>query len=171
MTIGELIKEWRKEKGLTQKQLAEAAGLAVITVQQYESGKRIPKADKFARIAQVLDISEQDFWKASLNTESDGFYDAVRIIYGDVNSENIMNYAKTSAEAAINRSEIISKNTGIDADMVLTLLETAKSLNLLVNDTYDEGMLFTLSTKFYEVDEILEIFNYIQYVISRRPKE
>lgn len=78
MTIGELIKTWRKEKGLTQKQLAEKTGIATITIQQYEGGKRVPKAEFLAKIALALEISEHDF------------YDAVRTIYGDVNSENTM---------------------------------------------------------------------------------
>lgn len=82
MTIGELIKGWRKEKGLTQKQLSEKTGIATITIQQYEGGKRVPKAEFLARIAQALEIPEHDF------------YDAIRTIYGDVNSENIMKPCK-----------------------------------------------------------------------------
>lgn len=52
--IGELISSSRKEKGLTQRQLAEKAGVAVITIQQYESGKRVPKLEYFIKIAQAL---------------------------------------------------------------------------------------------------------------------
>ena len=37
---GELIKLARKGKGLTQKQLSEKTGLAVVTIQQYERNLR-----------------------------------------------------------------------------------------------------------------------------------
>lgn len=171
MTIGEMIKKWRKEKGFTQKQLAEAAGIATITIQQYEGNKRVPKAENLARIAQVLEITERDFWEASLKVESDGFYEGVRLLFGDISSQSIKQYAKVSTEYVTNRAKIISENTGIDVDTVLSLRDTAKSLNLLVDDTQDEGMLFTLSTKFYGADELQEIFNYIRYVESKRPKD
>lgn len=56
MTIGERIKEARKAKGLKQKELAEAAGVAGITLRQYESGKYSPKYDKVVKIAEALNI-------------------------------------------------------------------------------------------------------------------
>lgn len=39
MSLGENIKRIRKEKGMTQKELAERAGVTVITVQRYEQKK------------------------------------------------------------------------------------------------------------------------------------
>ena len=42
-SIGENIRYYRKEKGYTQKQLSELSGLALITIQQYESGNVRPK--------------------------------------------------------------------------------------------------------------------------------
>ena len=38
--IGENIKSIRKEKKITQKELAEKCNLATITIRQYENGKR-----------------------------------------------------------------------------------------------------------------------------------
>lgn len=57
MSIGKNIRELRKLKGLTQKQLAEKAGLAVITIQGYEAGKYEPKIDTLHKIAKALDKS------------------------------------------------------------------------------------------------------------------
>ena len=37
MPIGENIKKYRKRKGLTQKELGAALGLAEITIRQYEN--------------------------------------------------------------------------------------------------------------------------------------
>lgn len=68
MTVSETIRYFRKERGYTQKQLSELAGIATITLQQYELGKREPKLDNIAKIADalavplaaLLDIDETD---------------------------------------------------------------------------------------------------------------
>ena len=57
MTIGERIKQARKAKGLKQKELAEAVGVAEVTIRQYEGGKYSPKCDKIVKIAEALNIS------------------------------------------------------------------------------------------------------------------
>ena len=57
MHIGKTIRNLRKEKGYTQKQLAELAGIATITLQQYESEKRIPQLEPLTKLANALDVS------------------------------------------------------------------------------------------------------------------
>ena len=57
MTIGERIKEARKYRQMTQKQLAEAADVATGTIQQYELGKREPRYEILIRICKALNIS------------------------------------------------------------------------------------------------------------------
>lgn len=49
MDVSNKIREARKAAGLTQKGLAEKAGLATITIQQYESNKRQPRLDQGLR--------------------------------------------------------------------------------------------------------------------------
>ena len=56
MTIGQRIQRERKSKGLTQKELAAAIGLATGTVQQYELDKRRPKFEHLRGIADTLNI-------------------------------------------------------------------------------------------------------------------
>ena len=56
MSSSEKIKQFRKAKGLTQKQLADLTGLAEITIRQYEAGKYEPKIDKLRRIAAALGV-------------------------------------------------------------------------------------------------------------------
>lgn len=54
MSIAENIKYLRKQKGMTQKKLAEESGLAVITIQQYEAGKYEPKKDSLDKLKTAL---------------------------------------------------------------------------------------------------------------------
>ena len=57
MVIGQRIKTARKNQGLTQKELAERAGTATGTIQQYELGKRQPRADQLRAIASALGVT------------------------------------------------------------------------------------------------------------------
>lgn len=52
------IKQLRKEKGVTQKELAEGAGIGLSTVKQYETGKRIPDQFNLKRIADYFGVLE-----------------------------------------------------------------------------------------------------------------
>lgn len=56
MTIGERIKQARKLKGLTQKQLGELSETSEITVRQYELGKRQPRLEQLQRISTALGV-------------------------------------------------------------------------------------------------------------------
>lgn len=80
MTIGERIKSERKRAGLTQEKLAKDSGLATITIQQYESGKRQPRLEQLRKIATTLQIPLADIlpfddglrlWKKELKEKSD----------------------------------------------------------------------------------------------------
>lgn len=57
MDVGTKIKEIRKDKGLTQKQLAEKAHLSVASIQGYEQKKYKPKIETIEQIANALDVS------------------------------------------------------------------------------------------------------------------
>ena len=56
MTVSENIRYFRKERGYTQKQLSELAGIATITLQQYELDKREPKLENLKKIADALSV-------------------------------------------------------------------------------------------------------------------
>ena len=56
MSAGDRIKEIRKKKGITQVQLAEASGVAAISIHQYEAGKREPRLSLVEKIADVLEV-------------------------------------------------------------------------------------------------------------------
>lgn len=61
MSVGEKIKTIRKEKGLTQAQLAALVGVAQITIRQYENGARKPSISQLQNIAEKLGVSISSF--------------------------------------------------------------------------------------------------------------
>lgn len=57
MTIGERIKFKRKERGITQQELAEYIDKSLRSVQKYEKGNTTPSIKILTKIAEVLNIS------------------------------------------------------------------------------------------------------------------
>lgn len=69
VTVGEKIQQLRQQQSLTQGQLAALSGTALITIHQYESGKRQPRLEQLRRIAEVFGVSvselvEPEYWSA-----------------------------------------------------------------------------------------------------------
>ena len=60
MSIGENIKKYRKEKGLTQVELAELVGVSKSTLLKYENDKVIPTPATATIISTVLEVSKED---------------------------------------------------------------------------------------------------------------
>ena len=67
MGIGNRIKAARLDAKLTQKELAERAGVAVITIQQYEGNKRQPRIEQLQRIAAALGVPLLDLAGVSVS--------------------------------------------------------------------------------------------------------
>ena len=56
-TIGINIRKYRKQKGMRQEQLAEAAHLSTNYIGMIERGEKLPALDTFLRIADALEVS------------------------------------------------------------------------------------------------------------------
>lgn len=54
--IGEIIKQYRKEKRMSQEMLARQTGISTMSIRRYESGERRIRADDLRRISQILHI-------------------------------------------------------------------------------------------------------------------
>lgn len=62
MNIGQKIKEVRKQKSLTQKELGKRAGISQQQIAQYENGKLKPKIETISKIADALDAPKNLFY-------------------------------------------------------------------------------------------------------------
>ena len=56
MNEGDKIQKLRKEKGLTQAELAKKAGLSEISIRKYENNDRKPKLETIRKIAKALGV-------------------------------------------------------------------------------------------------------------------
>ena len=57
MTLGETIRELRREKSLSQEQLAERTGLSRQTIYKWESGQAAPDLENLKTLAGALGLS------------------------------------------------------------------------------------------------------------------
>ncbi len=57
MTFAERLKEVRQQKGMTQAALADASGISLGAVRDYEQGKRDPLLPNAKRLAVALGVS------------------------------------------------------------------------------------------------------------------
>lgn len=56
------IKRWRKQAALTQAQLATLLGVVQSAVASWESGDRMPRADKLPQLARALGCTIDDLY-------------------------------------------------------------------------------------------------------------
>ena len=59
--VGKRIKQFRSKKRLTQEELAFQIGTSAAYISNIESGKKKPSLQKLAQIAEVLDVTINDF--------------------------------------------------------------------------------------------------------------
>lgn len=60
------IKDYRIRKGLSQEQLARLMGTTQAAVAMWETGARMPRADKLPKLAEVLGCTVADLYKNSV---------------------------------------------------------------------------------------------------------
>ena len=65
MTTSEKIKYLRKQKAVTQTELAQLTGIHQVSIAKYEKNKMIPQPDQLRKIVEVLNISPMIFFDES----------------------------------------------------------------------------------------------------------
>lgn len=70
MSIAQKIINYRKEKGLTQEELASLTKVTARTIQRIENEESLPRAHTIKSIAAALNISFEDLTSTALETES-----------------------------------------------------------------------------------------------------
>jgi len=67
--IGTRIRQARRARGLTQRQLAQQLDISVRTLRAYEQNKRVPDGETLARIATVLNFPVGYFFRGEPTTK------------------------------------------------------------------------------------------------------
>ena len=67
MTMNLMIKNLRKNKGITQEQLAESVGVSLMTVRRWEWGNTTPNSSMLKKLAEVLDTTPENLLDDNTN--------------------------------------------------------------------------------------------------------
>lgn len=120
MTIGKTIRSIRKEKGITQKKLAELSGMAEITIRQYEADKYKPKIEQVEKLANALGVTAVDlmgieYFDATIDTgqirkEIDAL-DAIESAYGKDALQLMTDYLSLNEQGKRKASEYLTDLT------------------------------------------------------------
>ncbi len=68
--VGAFLKDLRKEKGITQEQLAEELGVSGRTISRWETGKNMPDISLLVEIAEFFDVSIPEIIKGERKSEN-----------------------------------------------------------------------------------------------------
>jgi|GEM_PF-865494 len=61
-SVGKKLRYWRKSKKMSQKALADSAGVSPVTINQLETKDRTPRAQTFAMLLKALGITREQFF-------------------------------------------------------------------------------------------------------------
>ena len=121
MTVGENIKEIRKEKHLTQKQLGEQCGISESTLRQYEIGYRNPKIETIKKIADALAVPYVRLLPTISTTEEATKLSEIRTVV-----LNRINYLTADWDSALKKEDYIKAHDDqvllTELNMILKLL-------------------------------------------------
>ncbi len=86
--VGKRIREERKNKKMTQKELGDKIGLKHNTISSYEKGTNAPEQNSIFKIARALDVKVDDLFPAK--EESNGMLDeALQMAKGDLKLKDV----------------------------------------------------------------------------------
>ena len=66
----ERLKELRKKAGHTQESLSELLGLSCMTIRRWESGKVTPRMDEIKKLAQALNVTDDELLNGKQDTST-----------------------------------------------------------------------------------------------------
>jgi Predicted transcription factor, homolog of eukaryotic MBF1 len=156
MNIGKNIKNFRKNKKLTQKQLADIIGVSVVTIQNYENGRREPNMETLKKIASALDIKLNDLLLDELDSFTNSLKNNIeKLANNNPKHDNVL----SSFETALSSLTEMKKTKSID-EFQLELDKFLKQVNA-TRDILENKLAVSnaLGTFFYS-NAIIKKFNF-----------
>ncbi|WP_236169822.1 helix-turn-helix transcriptional regulator [Pseudomonas atacamensis] len=110
----------RAERGLTQKELAEAAGISLVQVARYETGRSTPRLGAALKLARVLGLDAYDLMPELKKTTKE--------IEVQLSAEEAQQFDAEATKLGITTEELMRKLTMIGLRMRAKDPETRKML-------------------------------------------
>lgn len=92
MKIGELVREYRLSKKLTQQELAEKSDLSLPFINLIENNRRNLSVDALLKILTAMEIDPSDFFRPLSDTSDDNLQLLIEKIQLDKNRTELLNF-------------------------------------------------------------------------------
>ena len=116
--VGAFLKDLRKEKEITQEQLAEELGVSGRTISRWETGKNMPDISLLVEIAEFFDVSIPEIIKGERKSENMKNEEVKEV------AETMSDYAKAEKEELVKSIRNMSIIGLIALVVYMTLRET-----------------------------------------------
>ena len=148
--FGKFIAELRKEKGLTQIQLAEQLNVTDKAISRWETGKNYPDIEMFERLSNILGVSISELLEGKR-----------------IEKENLFNVSEEHIVKQIKKNKQSGKKYRIIICFVLIISVVFGYMAMKANGVFD-GVIYNKIPCFS--NDILTIMNNIDGYITQRPK-
>lgn len=142
-TVGENLKELRKQHGLTLKELSRETGIAISTLTNYENKYTTPKSDKLGILANFFSVPES-------------------YLYGSLDSETLVQTSFATAGLKGDSVQITDTTPfGEDVDSIKKILTKTKILDSALNEQIVEIEPIIVEAMIQHLKEAAENFPFI----------
>lgn len=131
--IGENIREIRKLKGMTQKELAKKTSLSIASIQGYEQKKYKPKLNTIEKLAIALEVSMYDILKRGAEYyQPTGVNLDINIIKNALHSHEAVAETPLDQVIVMALKELIQyKETGLTPDEINGMKKRQEKIDLM----------------------------------------
>ena len=144
MNIGAVIKKYRKERGLTQEEMANRLGVTASAVNKWENGATLPDVTMLAPIARLLGITVDTLLSFRETLTEDELRSKMEYLWGLLNSGNFAEayaWAKNTAAEYPNCSNLLLwMGQALDAYFVVMPDCCSPEADAFVTDCYERAI-------------------------------
>ena len=163
MEFKDKLKEIRKDRNLTQEQLAEKANISIRTIANYESGKREPNVEILVKISNALGVQVNDFYDnsdiAKINKKEISKIDKTYSILQEINDSSL-EIKNKELKRCYERIDMLEK----DYDKLLDSIMENRKLEI-INELYNDPIkLITFLIDYFTYDLMPNEKGYINKV-------
>lgn len=140
MQIGEIIRKYRKEKNITQEEMARRLGVTAPAVNKWENGNSLPDIMLLAPIARLLGITVDDLlsFREELTAEEiNSFVLETDARFKKESYEEVFQWVKETLERYPNCEQLIWQTAVIlDARRIANKIPDSEKYDAYINDCY-----------------------------------
>ena len=127
--VGNNIKKIRKEKNISQKDMAKKLNMPSSTYSNYENNNREPNAATLKRIASILNVDLSDLLNIN-NSDNDAYE---KYLSDDINTIEVIENLIKLCEFKINFNKLSSNDTELESSLKLAIKNNTIPLTYISN--------------------------------------